>query len=167
MAEALPEWMEAAGPNTHKLEPMQWQAPAPRVEMSWGELLDKISILQIKSERMTTAASIVNVQREIAHLNSVVAAAPELPFAVKCNRAALREINEKLWDLEDAIRAYEAQQRFDDHFVAIARRIYTLNDDRAKIKQEINRLLQSTLIEEKEYQVREPRQYAAFNARRP
>jgi tetratricopeptide (TPR) repeat protein len=123
----------------------------PRVEVSWGELLDKISILEIKANRMTSFASVANVRREMEHLNSVLAALTPLPSEVQKKRSFLRVTNEKLWDLEDAIRACEADQRFDSNFVELARKIYVFNDERAKMKQQINILMNSTFIEEKEY----------------
>ena len=151
MAEALRELVQPTDANAKGPAPVPSQCSSPRVEVSWGELLDKISILEIKAERMTSQTSIANVHREIEHLKLVVAMQPKLPLAVERTRATLRKTNEKLWDLEDAIRACEAQQRFDDHFVGTARRIYALNDERARLKWKINRLMKSTFVEEKEY----------------
>jgi tetratricopeptide (TPR) repeat protein len=127
------------------------QNPPPRVEVSWGELLDKISILRIKAERMVSPASVANVRRELAHLNGVVSGLPRLPLNVEERCSRLRSINEALWDLEDAVRDCEKDQRFDSHFVELARKVYTLNDERAKMKQEINVLMKSGFIEEKAY----------------
>jgi hypothetical protein len=124
---------------------------SPRVDVSWGELLDKISILQIKSKRMTSPTSIANVRRELEHLNATLAEHAPLPLQVEKKRSTLRTINEQLWELEDAVRACEADHRFDAQFVDLARRIYTGNDERAKIKQQINILMRSTIIEEKEH----------------
>ena len=127
------------------------QKAPPRVEVSWGEFLDKISILKIKEERMTSPASVINVQRELAHLNGVVSSLPPLPPAVEERCSCLKSINEELWDVEDAVRACERDQRFDPHFVELSRKVYKLNDQRAKIKQEINALMESGFVEEKEY----------------
>jgi hypothetical protein len=123
----------------------------PRVDVSWGELLDKISILEIKTRRMTSPASLTNVRRELEHLRAALAGHAPLPLHVERKRSSLRATNEKLWDLEDAVRACEADQRFDAHFVELARKIYEFNDERAKIKQQINTLMRSAFIEEKEY----------------
>ncbi len=150
MAEALKELREsgsivAANEDAGPLE------SSPRVEVSWGELLDKISILEIKARRMTSPASLANVRRELEHLNAVVSdLAP--PSHVEKKRASLLAINEKLWDFEDAIRACERDQRFDAHFVELARQIYVTNDERARIKQQINASMKSAFVEEKEYQ---------------
>jgi Family of unknown function (DUF6165) len=127
------------------------QKVLPRVEVSWGELLDKITILKIKAARMTSPASITNVQRELAHLNGVLSGLRPLPSYVEKRCSCLRSINEQLWDVEDAVRACEREQRFDAHFVELSRKVYKLNDERTKIKQEINTLMKSAFVEEKEY----------------
>ncbi len=128
-------------------------APAsPRVQVSWGELLDKVSILEIKAERITSAAARGNVRREMKHLRSeVVAVAPTLPIAVQRKRDALRAVNQKLWDLEDTVRACEAESRFGEPFVEAARKIYALNDERSRLKRQINELMQSDFVEEKQH----------------
>jgi tetratricopeptide (TPR) repeat protein len=128
---------------------------SPLVEVSWGELLDKISILEIKSERMASSASLANVRRELEHLKSVLADVSPIPLHVEKTRAALRVINEKLWELEDAIRLCEAESRFDSNFIELARSIYASNDERAKLKRQINLLMKSQLVEEKHYRSEE------------
>src|SRR5262249_18721982 len=127
----------------------------PRVEVSWGELLDKISILEIKAERMTSAASIANVRRELEHLKPALSGIAPISLQVEKSRAGLRIINEKLWELEDAIRLCEAEGRFDSHFVELARKIYASNDERAKLKRQINLLMNSAFVEEKQYRSEE------------
>jgi hypothetical protein len=152
MAEALARRVESAPPaivSNAGVENTQ-EAP-PRVEVSWGELLDKISILKIKEERITSPAAVANVRRELVHLNGVVSSLPPLPAEVEERRSRLRSINQALWDVEDALRACEKDQRFDPHFVELARKVYVLNDQRAKTKQEINVLMKSGFVEEKEY----------------
>jgi tetratricopeptide (TPR) repeat protein len=124
---------------------------SPRVGVSWGELLDKISILEIKAKRMTSSAAIANVRRELEHLSAVLAGVAPLPLQVEKEHSTLRTTNEHLWELEDAVRACEADQRFDAQFIDAARKIYAFNDRRAKIKQQINILMKSTFIEEKEH----------------
>jgi tetratricopeptide (TPR) repeat protein len=125
--------------------------PGPRVEVSWGELLDKISILNTKAKRMTSPASITNVRAELAHLNAIVSRLRPFPLEVDERCLNLRSVNEELWDVENALRACEKDQQFDAHFVELSRKVYKLNDKRAKIKQEINALMKSRFVEEKEH----------------
>jgi hypothetical protein len=124
---------------------------APRVPVSWGELFDKLTILEIKSERMTDAARVKNVRKELAALTKFVDRLENPPRKLKALRVALRGINAELWRIEDDIRAKEDQQAFDGEFVALARAVYRTNDERTRIKREINLLLASDLIEEKQY----------------
>lgn len=121
------------------------------VPVSFGELLDKISILEIKQARMADARSLANVGRELEALREAFAAAGADHPGLTTLRARLREINEALWDIEDRIRAKEAQEAFDEDFVELARAVYQTNDRRSAVKREINRLLGSELVEEKQY----------------
>lgn len=122
----------------------------PAVPVSWGELIDKLTILRIKAERITRADALANVERERALLEEV--AAPALAVSGLAEQAAeLRAVNEALWDIEDAIRGEEAAGRFAARFVELARAVYRTNDDRAAIKRRINDLLGSDLVEEKSY----------------
>ncbi len=125
---------------------------APSVPVSWGELVDKITILEIKSERLRDERARANVARELALLAAVVD--PELAAlpALSGMKAALRTVNETLWEVEDALRLMEAASRFDDRFVTLARSVYRQNDQRAAIKRQINDLLGSELVEEKSYE---------------
>ena len=152
MAEALAHLLKK-GANASTGEALT-PSELPQVEVSWGELLDKISILEIKTERMSQAASVANVKRELEHLRSTLAAYPPLPIDIDRQRASLRSINEKLWDLEDAVRTCEAERTFDASFVELARKIYAFNDERARIKKQINVLMKSGFIEEKEHRSR-------------
>jgi tetratricopeptide (TPR) repeat protein len=127
---------------------------APRIDVSWGELLDKISILEIKSERMRQPASLSNVRRELDHLRSVLDDFGPLPVDVDKQRSPLRAVNEALWELEDEVRDCEAKQSFGERFVGFARKIYAFNDERARIKKQINSLMKSGLTEEKEFRSR-------------
>lgn len=116
-----------------------------------GELIDKITILEIKAERIADAASNANVRREL-HLLSARRDAvlpPDPALIALADR--LKAINEKLWELEDAIRDCERQGNFGADFVAVARAVYRTNDERAAVKREINLATGSTLIEEKSY----------------
>jgi len=119
--------------------------------VSVGELIDKISILEIKAERITDAGKRANVERELAGL--MVVAAPLLAAhagleALKCE---LREINQRMWDIQDGLRAHEAAQTFGAEFIALARGVYQTNGERVALKGEINRVLGSRLVEEKQY----------------
>jgi len=123
---------------------------SPIVPVSWGELLDKISILEIKRERMTRPEALANVRQELARL--VAIAAPVLGHEELAPLLReLRQVNEALWEIEDAIREEEALGRFGEEFIRLARSVYQRNDERAAIKRRINLLLGSALIEEKSY----------------
>ena len=123
---------------------------APLVPVSWGELLDKVTILEIKRERITRPAARANIENEHRQLDAV-AAEVHGRDGVDALIAALRAVNTALWDIEDAIREEEAAARFGADFVRLARAVYTRNDERAAIKRRINDLLGSALIEEKSY----------------
>jgi hypothetical protein len=116
------------------------------VPVSVGEVLDKISILEIKSERITDAGKLKNVRTELAHLLVIAEAHRHLAL-----EAELKQVNEALWDIEDRIRIKEHLQEFDDEFIEIARSVYVTNDRRADIKREINKATGSKLVEEKSY----------------
>ena len=122
------------------------------VPVSFGELLDKIAILQIKSERMTDAAKLANVRKELSALEQMWMQHPAAGGDIVELRAALKGVNERLWVIEDDIRVKESKQEFDDEFVRLARAVYLENDDRARIKREINQNLGSAYVEEKSYQ---------------
>ncbi|MBI4184657.1 MAG: hypothetical protein HY521_11750 [Proteobacteria bacterium] len=121
------------------------------VEVSAGELIDKIAILEIKCERIVDAAKLANVRRELAALAAVRAAA--LPSSAELDRlsAELKVVNARLWEIEDEIRDCERQKDFGPRFVELARAVYRNNDARAALKHRINRLLGSRLVEEKSY----------------
>ncbi len=121
------------------------------VPVSWGELLDKISILQIKSERMEDGRKKENVGHELALLEEV--RDRQLPAGVELAEllAGLRQANEQLWEIEDQIRVCEKNQQFDQVFIELARSVYTTNDRRAALKYRINILLGSAIVEEKAY----------------
>lgn len=121
------------------------------VPVSFGELLDKIAILQIKSERIMDAAKRNNVQRELVALDRIWMASPVNDPEICPLRAQLKAVNERLWEIEDRIREKERDQVFDDAFIALARQVYLQNDERAQIKRQINLRLGSSLIEEKSY----------------
>ena len=122
------------------------------VPVSFGELLDKIAILQIKSERMGDPAKLANVRKELSALERTWMAHPAAGKDIVELRAQLKEVNERLWDIEDDIRRKEQAQAFDAEFVRLARSVYFENDERARIKKEINLALGSAYVEEKSYQ---------------
>jgi hypothetical protein len=122
-----------------------------RVPVSFGELIDKITILEIKSERIEDAAKLANVRRELDALNAVWTASPVAGTDIAALRADLKAVNERLWAIEDDIRMKEAAQAFDAGFIQLARSVYFENDERARLKRELNTALGSSLVEEKSY----------------
>jgi hypothetical protein len=122
------------------------------VPVSFGELLDKIAILEIKAERITDPAKLVNIKRELEALIETWAAHPASHIEIGPLRAALKAVNERLWVIEDDIRLKEKAQAFDQEFIRLARAVYFENDERAKIKKDINLALGSTYVEEKSYE---------------
>jgi hypothetical protein len=122
----------------------------PHVPTSWGEVIDKITILEIKVARLPTPEAQANAARELALLQAV--AEPALAAnGVPALTARLKALNETLWEIEDRIRDHERAGNFDAAFVALARSVYKRNDERGAVKRELNRILGSGLIEEKSY----------------
>ena len=122
-----------------------------KVEISVGELLDKITILEIKSERITDQAKLANIKTELETLRRTWETSPLADLDLGDLSSRLKAVNEALWDIEDGIRALEAAQSFGDEFIELARAVYHRNDERAALKREINRLAGSRLVEEKSY----------------
>ena len=120
------------------------------VPISPGELLDKITILEIKLARMTDEAKLANVRLELEAL-AAVEATLATSTALSALRKALREVNEALWEIEDDIRDCERAGDFGSRFVELARAVYHTNDRRAALKREVNVALGSALVEEKSY----------------
>jgi len=120
-----------------------------KVEVSIGELVDKVSILSIKSKRIMDKNKLANIQKEYSILARSMQESGISEASHDFKR--LKEINLKLWDIEDRIRTKEARKEFDDQFIALARSVYFANDERAAIKREINLKYGSGIIEEKEY----------------
>jgi hypothetical protein len=121
------------------------------VPTSPGEFLDKLTILEIKSERITEPAKLANVTRELGALRAAWAASPYAEHDVARLRTELKRINEALWEIEDRIRLKEAERSFDADFIELARSVYRNNDRRAAIKRELNLALGSELVEEKSH----------------
>ena len=122
-----------------------------KVPVSPGELLDKITILRIKSARMRDASKLANVRTELEALERIWSASPYAAIDVASEVSALLAVNERLWTIEDDIRDKERAQTFDGDFVRLARAVYIENDERAAIKRKLNVKLGSSLIEEKSY----------------
>jgi hypothetical protein len=120
--------------------------------VSFGELIDKITILEIKSRRITDEAKLANVRNELDLLNATWANHAASQTDIDDERARLFAVNELLWDIEDKIRLKERAQAFDQEFIELARAVYFRNDERAAFKREINLKLGSQLVEEKSYQ---------------
>ena len=120
--------------------------------VSYGELIDKITILEIKSQRITDEAKLTNVRNELDLLNATWANHTASQTDIADERARLLAVNELLWDIEDKIRLKERAQAFDQEFIELARAVYFRNDERAAFKRDINLKLGSQLVEEKSYQ---------------
>ena len=118
------------------------------IEVSVGEIVDKLSILDIKRQKITDSTKLENVNREYLYLHEIVFA--DLNIAMS-DYEQLVAINVKLWDIEDVLREMESRKQFDDKFVEYARQVYITNDLRADIKKQINLKYGSTFIEEKSY----------------
>ncbi len=122
-----------------------------KVPISPGELLDKLTILRIKSKRMSDEKKLANVRLELQELEQTWAGSPYSKINIAVDIDALQAVNEKLWVIEDDIRDKERAQAFDAEFIRLARAVYVENDERAAIKRRINIALGSTLVEEKSY----------------
>ena len=119
--------------------------------VSWGELLDKITILEIKMEQLKDAAKLANVKKELDELAKTRDAAIQMPADAQAIIADLKAVNQKLWIIEDDIRDCERNKDFGSQFVELARAVYFTNDERARLKRRLNDLLGSALVEEKSY----------------
>ena len=123
-----------------------------QVPVSPGEVLDKITILEIKSERISDPDKVANVRRELELLSSTWQQYVEQDATVNRIHAELKTINEALWEIEDDIRDKEREREFDQRFIDLARSVYVTNDQRANAKKELNVYLGSEIVEEKSYQ---------------
>ena len=123
-----------------------------QIPISPGELLDKITILQIKAERISDPVKVANVKTELEMLTRVWDQAVEADAEITALTAELKSINESLWEIEDDIRDEERNKRFGDRFIELARAVYVTNDERANAKKKVNLHLNSTIVEEKSYQ---------------
>ena len=124
---------------------------SPKIPISWGELLDKITILQIKLENITSKNALKNIEQELKKLQSILTQYCPKTMETSQLESELREINQQLWDIEDRIRDKERNHTFDDEFIQLARSVYITNDERSRIKRKINDLFGSEFVEEKSY----------------
>ena len=122
------------------------------IPISWGELIDKITILEIKMDRIQGVKKLENINKELQALRLIFNQGCSEPEMVGQLKAGLREVNEKLWEIEDDIRRCEKAKDFSQRFIDLARAVYINNDQRAALKREINTVLKSELFEEKSYE---------------
>jgi hypothetical protein len=122
------------------------------VPVSPGEVLDKITILEIKSERISDPEKVANVKVELGLLQETWANSVSEDSVIIDLHAQLKEINEALWEIEDDIRDKERAKEFDGRFIELARSVYFTNDRRSQVKKDLNLHLGSEIIEEKSYQ---------------
>ena len=121
-------------------------------EISAGELFDKITILEIKKEKISNKEKLIDIEKELNSLNDTVKKFISDQSNISKHISDLKKINLKLWDIEDGKRAAEKVKKFDDKFIELARNVYKLNDERAKIKLAINTTLGSNIKEVKSYE---------------
>ena len=120
-------------------------------EISAGELIDKITILEIKKDKIADREKLANVEKELTSLNQTLKKYITDPNKISNFKEDLKNINLKLWDIEDGKRSAEKNKKFDEKFIELARNVYKFNDERAKIKLEINNALGSNIKEVKSY----------------
>lgn len=123
----------------------------PHIPVSWGEVIDKLTILEIKEERIAAAPALHNVRTELAALRAVCVEQLGEPGAITEQVEELRVVNRQLWDIEEDIRAKDRAGAFDGEFIELARAVYVTNDRRSAIKRAINDATGSAIVEEKSY----------------
>ena len=128
----------------------------PVAPISWGELIDKITILEIKQIKIVNPTDLVNIRKELVYLNKIILENDGVETVIKKDRETLFNVNMRLWQVEDDIRDKELKLEFDNDFIELARRVYKLNDERGSLKKTINKLLKSDLVEEKSYKNFQP-----------
>jgi hypothetical protein len=121
------------------------------VPIAFGELIDKITILRIKLERLTDAAKLANVRQELELLSAARGRLSIADQQIEAIETELKQANESLWDIEDRIRDCEREKNFGPVFVELARSVYMTNDHRAELKRRLNELAGSSIVEEKSY----------------
>jgi len=123
-----------------------------KIPVSWGELFDKLSILQIKQERIKDGGKLININKEFKELSAIRAAQSSDSQQLAELADELRSVNAELWEIEDDIRGCEKAHDFGSRFVELARSVYKTNDRRSELKYRINLLLDSEMVEEKSYE---------------
>lgn len=125
-----------------------------KVEISIGEVIDKITILNIKNKKIKDSNKLINIQKELNYLINSIKSSYDIDFynSKDENIIKLQSINEKLWLIEDNIRIKEYKKEFDGEFIDLARNVYKTNDERADVKKQINIKYNSDFIEEKSYE---------------
>ena len=123
----------------------------PKISVSWGEVFDKLTILNIKLQKITQEEKIKNIKKEKTEIENTIGDMSKFPQKIVSLIEKLYDINLRLWDVEDSKRAHEQKQVFDDEFIQLAREVYIKNDARARIKKNINILTCSTISEEKSH----------------
>lgn len=124
---------------------------APLIPVSWGELIDKVTILEIKKINISSPESLLNINKELSYLNQILFDNGDEIQKIKKLKESLFDVNKKLWIIEDEIREKEYKKEFDSIFIQLARSVYQRNDERAELKKAINKLMKSELKEEKSY----------------
>ena len=125
----------------------------PEVNISIGELVDKLSILEIKLNKVADKSKLKNIKKEYDTLSSVSKSKKENnPDEFSILYSELLDVNNQLWEIEDKIRILEKEKKFDSDFIETARNVYIINDERFQIKSKINSLFDSEIIEEKDYE---------------
>ena len=122
-----------------------------KIDVSPGELIDKITILQIKADKIQDISKLENVNKELELLTNSLHEGVKITNELKLIMDELQQVNETLWVIEDKIRLHEASRKFDTDFIELARAVYKENDKRANLKRKINNTLGSGLVEEKSY----------------
>ena len=125
--------------------------PMPLTPISWGELIDKITILEIKQINIKSSTALANINKELGYLNEIIRGSIGVAELIIDLKQQLFNLNKLLWQVEDDIRDKDFKQEFDSAFIELARRVYQLNDERAKLKKSINEMLNSEFVEEKSY----------------
>ena len=123
----------------------------PHIPVSWGELFDKISILEIKKENVLNELAMKNITQELELLDKFVSNDILKNRGLMDLRVELKNINQNIWNIEDEIRIKESTHDFEDRFIELARNTYIFNDKRASVKRSINDILNSSIVEEKIY----------------
>ena len=120
-------------------------------EISAGELVDKITILEIKKDKISEKEKLNEIQKELLSLNETFKKSIPDEKLIKLQREKLKELNVKLWDIEEGKRNFEKKKDFGEEFIKLAREVYKFNDERAEVKSEINKILGSNIKEVKSY----------------